>query len=154
MSMILMPRLAAALVACGVALPALAGDITVSDPFARASAGMAQAGAAFMTLTNSGAAADDLVSASTPVAANAELHTHIMDGDVMRMRQVPVIDVPAGGSVALKPGGLHVMLLGLKAPLKEGETFPLTLNFAKAGTMTVNVPVKSAAQMAPMHGAH
>ena len=113
---------------------------------------MAQAGAAFMTLKNASAVNDQLVAASTPVSATAELHNHIKEGDVVRMRQVPSIEVPAGGSVALQPGGLHVMLLGLKQPLREGETFPLTLTFAHAGAVTVEVPVKSAGEMAPMPG--
>jgi copper(I)-binding protein len=135
------------------AAAAHAGDIAVTDPFARASAGPAKVGAAFMTLKNSGAADDALVAAESPVAARAELHTHIKDGDVMRMRQVPSIDVPARGSVSLQPGGLHIMLIDLKEPLKQGESFPLKLTFAKAGTLTVQVPVKSPAEMAPMPGA-
>ena len=141
--------LAAAVV---LAQPAAAADISVQDPFARASAGMAQVGAAFMTLKNTSAANDQLVAASSPVSATAELHNHIKDGDIIRMRQVPSIDVPAGGTVALQPGGLHVMLIGLKQPLREGETFPLTLTFAHAGAVTVEVPVKSAGEMAPMPG--
>ncbi len=131
---------------------AVAGDIKVENPFARASAGMATVGAAFMTLKNDSTTPDELVSASSPVAAKAELHTHIKDGDIMRMREVPSIEVPAGGTTALQPGGLHVVLIDLKAPLKRGETFPLTLTFAKAGTMTVEVPVKSPGEMAPMTG--
>ena len=144
--------LPAALAAVVLARPVVAADISVQDPFARASAGMAQAGAAFMTLKNTSAVNDQLVAASTPVSATAELHNHIKEGDVVRMRQVPSIEVPAGGSVALQPGGLHVMLLGLKQPLREGETFPLTLTFAHAGAVTVEVPVKSAGEMAPMPG--
>jgi copper(I)-binding protein len=126
---------------------AYAGDIIVVDPFARASAGSVNVGAAFMTLKNSGAAADALVAAESPVAARTELHTHIRDGEVMRMRQVSLIDVPAGESVDLRPGGAHIMLIDLKEPLKQGETFPLTLTFAKAGTVTVQVPVKSPGEM-------
>ena len=144
--------LPAALAAVVLTQPVAAADISVQDPFARASAGMAQAGAAFMTLKNASAVNDQLVAASTPVSATAELHNHIKEGDVVRMRQVPSIEVPAGGSVALQPGGLHVMLLGLKQPLREGETFPLTLTFAHAGAVTVEVPVKSAGEMAPMPG--
>lgn len=145
-------RVAAVVLGFGVAVPAFAGDIAVTDPFARASAGAAKTGAAFMTITNSGSEADSLVSASTPAAAEAELHTNVMDGSVMRMRPVQSIDVPADGEVSLQPGGLHVMLLDLKAPLKEGQTIPLTLTFAKAGTVTVEVPVKSPAAMGMKHG--
>ncbi|MBK8174756.1 MAG: copper chaperone PCu(A)C [Rhodospirillales bacterium] len=129
---------------------AFAADITVEDAFARASAGMVQTGAAFMTLKNSGSVDDKLIAAHSPVATQVELHTHIKDGEVMRMRPVPSIDVPAGGSATLQPGGLHIMLIGLKAPLKQGEQFPLTLSFAKAGEMTIEVPVKSPGAMSPM----
>jgi periplasmic copper chaperone A len=144
--------LASTLAVALLAAPALAGDITVADPFARASAGMAEVGAAFMTLRNTSKSDDQLIGASAPVSGSAELHNHIKDGDIMRMRQVPSINIPAGGTVALQPGGLHVMLMGLKQPLKQGEVFPLTLTFAKAGTMTVEVTVKAPAAMAPMPG--
>lgn len=127
-----------------------ASDITIDDPFARASAGSVKVGAAFMVVKNSGATDDALVGAESPVAARAELHTHIKDGEVMRMRQVSSIDVPAGGTVSLQPGGLHIMLIDLKQPLRQGETFPLSLTFAKAGTLAVDVPVKSPAEMGSM----
>lgn len=142
----------AVLVAVVLTHPVAAAEITVQDPFARASAGMAETGAAFMKLSNASAVNDQLVAASTPVSAKAELHDHIKEGDIMRMRQVPSIEVPAGGTVALQPGGLHIMLMGLKQPLREGETFPLTLTFAHAGAVTVEVPVKSVGEMAPMPG--
>ena len=105
MATLLTRILAAALLSALSSAAAHAGDIAVVDPFARASAGPVKAGAAFMTLKNSGAAADALVAAESPVAARAELHAHISDGDVMRMRQVSLIDVPAGESVDLQPGG-------------------------------------------------
>ena len=142
--------LTAAMLSVFSAAAAHAGDIAVEDPFARASAGPAKVGAAFMIVKNSGAAVDALIAAESPVAARAELHTHIKDGDVMRMRQVPSIDVPAGGTVSLQPGGLHIMLIDLKQPLRQGETFPLTLTFAKAGRLAVDVPVKSPAEMGSM----
>jgi copper(I)-binding protein len=129
---------------------AYAGDIAVADPFARASAGGAKVGAVFMTLKNSGSTTDALAGAESPVAERAELHTHIKEGDIMLMRPVQAIDVPAGGSVSLQPGGLHVMLIDLRQPLMEGEAFPLTLTFAKAGAMTIEVPVRGQAAMAPM----
>lgn len=144
--------LPAALAAAVLAQPVAAADISVEGPFARASAGMAQTGAAFMTLKNTSATADQLTAASTPVAATAELHNHIKEGDIVRMRQVDSIEVPAGGTVALQPGGLHLMLIGLKQPLREGETFPLTLTFAHAGALTVEVPVKAVGEMPPMPG--
>ena len=159
-------RWLAAVAAMGLGVgSAWAGDITVVDPFARASSAVAQAGAAFMTIRNGGAA-DRLVKAETPASERTELHTVTRDGDVMRMRMLEWIDVPAGGEATLRPGGLHVMLLGLRQPLKEGATVPLTLVFEKAGAITVEVPVKGAgAGMPPAampgmshdsmpHGAH
>ena len=144
------PAMAAAVLSVLATVPAYAGDIAVDEPFARASAGGSTVGAAFMTLKNSGTMADALVAVASPVAARAELHSHVKDGDITRMRKVDEIDVPAGGSVSLQPGGLHVMLIDLRQPLKQGEEVPLTLTFSKAGTMTIQVPVKSPAEMAPM----
>ena len=142
--------MAAAMLSIFSASAAYSGDVAVDDPFARASAGAAKVGGVFMTLKNSGPAADALVAAESPVAARAELHTHIREGDIIRMRPVEAIDVPPGGAVSLRPGGQHVMLIDLRQPLKQGETFPLTLTLAKAGKMTIEVPVKSPAEMAPM----
>jgi copper(I)-binding protein len=130
------------------------GDITVEGPWARASAGKAKAGAAFMTLNNAGATDDRLTGVSAGVSDKAQLHTHIKEGDIMRMRPVEAIDVPAGGVAALEPGGHHVMFMGLHEPLKEGETFPLTLTFEKAGEVTVEVMVMKVGAMGhgSMHG--
>ena len=143
----------AALAASVFAVPAVAGDIEIHHPWARASAGMARAGAAFMGIHNNGADADRLVAASADVSKTVELHTHIKDGDIMRMRRVDGgIPVPAEGVVHLEPGSYHVMFMGLTAPLKEGATFPLTLTFENGGTVTVDVEVKGAGAMGPMHG--
>lgn len=139
--------LAAALIL--VAGPAWAGDISIEEPFARASPGLAQAGAAFMTLRNAGQTPDRLIKAEAPVSERTELHTVTRDGDVLRMRAVEAIDIPAGGEAQLKPGGYHVMFLGLKEPLKEGASVPLTLTFEKAGVVRVEVPVKAAGAGAP-----
>lgn len=115
--------------------------IAVEAPFARASAGPVRNGAAFLTLRNGSGEDDRLVAARAPVADRVELHTHLHENGVMRMRQVEAIEVPAGGTAMLKPGGDHVMLMGLKAPLQEGESFPLTLVFEKAGEITVDVTI-------------
>ena len=153
---------AAALLGIGLAiggLPAQAQDYThgalsINDPWARASAGPARAGAAFMTLSNSGTEDDRLLSASAEVSEAVELHSHMMQDGVMRMRPVEGgIVVPAGGTADLAPGGLHVMFLGLKAPFKEGERFPLTLTFENAGSITVEVAVQGVASMGPGAGA-
>lgn len=136
---------AAALVSFSVS--SWAADISVQNVWARASAGAVKNGAAFLTIQNTGASDDAVVSASTTVCDHAELHTHIKDGTVMRMRQVENIPVPAGQTVMLKPGGLHVMLMGLSHPLKEGETFPLTLTFEKAGSIETTATVQGPGAM-------
>jgi copper(I)-binding protein len=120
-----------------------AGAISIAHPHARATAAGQPAGGGFMKFENRGTVADRLVSVSADVSASVELHTMSMQGDVMRMRQVDAIELPAGQSVELKPGGLHIMFIGLKAPLKAGETFPLTLRFEKAGEVTVQVNVEA-----------
>lgn len=142
---------------CMVAGTAWAGDakvgaLSIEGAFARATPGAAKNGGAFLTIVNTGAQADTLTAASAPVAPVAELHTHIKEGDVMKMRPVEAIEVPAGGTVTLQPGGLHVMLMGLTEPLKEGQSFPLKLTFAKAGAVEVAVDVKGVGAMGPMGG--
>lgn len=128
--------------------------VKVEQPWARATVPGQPAGGGYFKLTNSGAAADRLLSVSADVSASVELHSMSMEGDVMRMRQIDGIDVPAGGSVELKPGGLHVMFIGLKAPLKVGATFPVTLKFAKAGDVKATVEVKDAQAGANVHDGH
>jgi copper(I)-binding protein len=127
------------------------GDLTIAQPWARASAGKAKNGVAYMTLANKGTAKDRLVGATTPAARKASLHTHLMEGDIMKMRPVEAVEIAPGKSAVLKPGGLHVMLMGLKTPLKEGEAFPLTLTFENAGSVEVRVMVHKAGAMGPAH---
>jgi copper(I)-binding protein len=86
---------------------------------------------------------------STPVAKKAELHTMLMEGTVMKMRRLAGLDIPAGEAVTLKPGGDHVMLMGLNQPLRAGQTFPLTLDFEKAGRRTVMVSIEKAGATGP-----
>jgi copper(I)-binding protein len=102
------------------------------------------AGGGFLRIVG-GPANDKLVSASADIAGRVELHSMSMDGNVMRMRQIDGIEVPAGKTVELKPGGLHVMFMDLKTPLKTGASFPLTLKFEKAGDVKVDVKVQPAA---------
>ena len=139
--------LATGILSMGLAGSALAGDISVSNAWSRASMGMARAGVAFLTLKNSGKVDDKLVSASADISKKVELHTHLMDNGIMRMRQVKSIDVPAGATTQLKPGGLHVTFIGLKAPLKKGGSFPLTLNFEKSGSVKTTVTVHGGGAM-------
>lgn len=127
------------------ALPAHAGeaDAVVADaPYVRLMPPAATTSAAFMILRNAGAAPARLLAASSPLAERVELHDHLRDGDVMRMRRVDSVAIPASGQVQLQPGGLHVMLIGLKRPLKEGENVPLTLEFADGSQKQVTAPIK------------
>jgi periplasmic copper chaperone A len=148
------PPIARSLLAVGIlaaiAPAALAqqsnAGVTVSDAWARATASTASTGAAYLTITDHGTP-DRLVSASTPVAATAELHQTTMHDGVMQMRPVDGLPVSAGAPVTLAPGGYHLMLMQLRQPLHAGDSFPLTLNFAKAGAVQVNVAVKSAGAM-------
>jgi periplasmic copper chaperone A len=118
------------------------GALAIDHPWARATASSQGNGAAYLTVTNNGAA-DRILGAQSPVASRVELHTHGMDdAGVMRMRQVEAVDLPAGEVTELKPGGLHIMLIGLAAPLAEGETFPLSLVLEDGGTIELEVQVE------------
>lgn len=128
-----------------------AGPIEVEHPWARATAGSVPNGAAYLVLTDHGSAPDRLVSASSPAAERAELHMHMMDNGVMKMRPVDAIEVTPGSSTTLAPGGLHIMLFGLREPLVKGKAFPLTLVFEKAGAVTVEVDVQGAGAATPAH---
>jgi hypothetical protein len=128
-----------------------AGDLAVSHPWARASAGRAKNGVVFMTIANNGQATDRLVKISTPVAMKASLHRSEMAGGLMHMRLVEALAVEPGEPTVLKPGGLHVMLMGLKAPLKKGQAFTLTLTFENAGSVDVAVETQGPGAMAPDH---
>ncbi|WKB52881.1 copper chaperone PCu(A)C [Eleftheria terrae] len=149
----------ALLASCALALCTRANAATpiqVHAPWARPTVAGQTSGGGFLTLENQGPTADKLVGAATPVAGSTELHSMKMEGPVMRMRHVEAIDLPAGQKVELKPGGLHVMFFGLKAPLKAGDTVPLTLRFEKAGEVTVQMKVGAPAADAPRtgHSAH
>ena len=126
--------------------PAFAAGVTVENPYARPSLGAARNSAAYMTLKNGSDAPDKLIRAEGDVAKEVSLHTHLMkkvDGKViMQMRPVKDIPIPAHGVTALHPGGLHIMLIGVKKPLKPGDSFTLKLVFAHSGPVTVTVPVK------------
>ncbi len=117
------------------------GQIKVENPYTRATVAGQKVAGGFMKIENKGAA-DQLISASSPIAAEMQLHTMSMEGNVMKMREVKAIDVPANGSVDLKPGGLHLMFMDIKAPLKAGESVPVKLKFQKAGELEIKVPVR------------
>jgi hypothetical protein len=137
---------AASLVLVGAAL-AQTGQVEVSNAWARATPGKAENGAAYLTILSP--TTDRLVSVSSPVAKKAELHTMSMAGMVMQMRPLAGLDIPAGRPVTLKPGGEHIMLLGLDRPLQEGESFPLTLNFERAGPLSVTAVVQKLSATGP-----
>lgn len=125
--------------------------IMVEQPWARATAGPAKAGAAYMTLVNHGGATDRLLGAKSDLAARTEIHTHLMENGVMKMRQVEGIEVAPGTPTVLQPGGLHIMFMGLKAPFKEGQELPLTLVFEKAGEVPVTFTVQGVGASQPKH---
>ena len=118
------------------------GGVQIENAYTRATVPGQMAAGGFMKIENKGAA-DQLLSASSSVASEVQLHEMSMDGQVMKMRQVKDISVPAGGTVELKPGGLHLMLMGIKKPLATGETIPVKLKFAKAGEVEVKMPVNA-----------
>ena len=144
------------LAAALAAAPATFAQVAVSDAWVRGTVAGQKATGAFMQLK---ADADvSLVGASSPVAGIVEIHEMKMDAGVMRMSAIPALPLPAGKAVELKPGGYHVMLMALKAPLKEGDTVPVTLTFkdrdGKASTMLVNAPVKALTAAPPAAAAH
>jgi hypothetical protein len=118
------------------------GSIKIENAYTRATVPGQQVAGGFMKIENKGAA-DQLISASSPAAGEVQLHEMAMDGNVMKMRQVKDIAVPAGGAVELKPGGLHLMFMNIKAPLAAGQTVPVKLKFAKAGEVEVKMPVNA-----------
>jgi hypothetical protein len=152
------PILGLAAVAIAIVAPVAAHDfeagrLTLQHPWTRATTG--QVGAGFVEIVNAGKAPDQLLSASSTAADKVEIHTMTMDNGIMRMRPLPGgIAVPAGKTASLKPGGNHIMLIGLKAPLVEGALVPLTLNFAKAGPVKVQLKVEAAGATEPAHSNH
>lgn len=127
-------------------------NLEIDHPWSRATVAAVPTGAVYFVVNNPGTTMDRLVSVSTPVANTSELHTHIKDGELMRMRKVDAIEIAPASRVALEPGGLHVMLMGLKEPLVKGKAFPLTLVFEEAGPVTVEVAVQGISELAPSQG--
>lgn len=144
------------------AATAAEATIRAADSWARATGPDAKVGMVFVTLTNAAAAPDRLVSATSPAAAKVEFHRHVHAGGAMKMEQQSAIDLPPGVPVRFSPGGLHVMLDGLKARLVAGQSIPLTLTFAASAPLTLPVtvvaqgapPPGAAAPAQPMHGDH
>jgi periplasmic copper chaperone A len=120
-----------------------AGDLIVSQPWARPTPPSATVGAVYFSVTNGGAKADRLLSISSPMARSVEIHESRSVQGMVQMRAIPSLDCPAGAAVKIEPGALHVMLLGLKGPLTPGMEFPLSLRFRDAGVVTVRVSVNA-----------
>ncbi|MBU3697576.1 copper chaperone PCu(A)C [Dechloromonas sp.] len=141
-----------------VSLGALAGaadSVTVQDPYVRLAPPNAPATGAFMVIRNGGDKDVKVVKASNPASKVTELHTHLNEGGVMKMRPVPAIEVKAKGEAVLKPGGLHVMLIDLKAPMKEGDVVPITLGFDDGSSKQVDAKVvRPTAAAMPMDHKH
>lgn len=120
-----------------------AGEIHLDRPYARATMPMQPAAGVYLTLENTGKTADKLIALASPAAKNVELHTMSMEGNIMKMRQAPQLELKPAEKIVMKPGaGYHIMLIGLVQPLKAGARFPLTLTFEKAGKIEVSVWVE------------
>jgi copper(I)-binding protein len=117
-------------------------NIVVEDVWAPPTPGASKTAAVYFTVINRGGTPDRIVGAESPAAEHADMHTTIRDGDVMRMRRVVSVEVPAGGKAVFAPNGFHVMLTGLKAPLKMGDAVPITLKFAEAGDVPAVATVR------------
>jgi copper(I)-binding protein len=136
-----LPLLVAGLLLSAGALAGSADQISVRDPYVRLTPPNAPATAAFMVIRNEGAQDAKLVKADNPLSRLTELHTHLHEGGVMKMRPVAGVDIKAGGETALQPGGLHIMMIDLKAPMKEGDVVPITLIFDDGSSKQVEAKV-------------
>jgi len=140
-----------------LAVPAIAhdyklGTLEVSHPWTRATPPTAQAGGGFLTVTNKGTTSDRLVAVRSSASDKVEIHEMKMDGNVMRMRELEKgLEIPAGATVMLKPGGFHIMFMGLKAPFAKDAKVPVTLVFEKAGNLDIALDVEALGASAPKH---
>ena len=139
--------LAVAMSLFGVAVTADPSSVRVDAAWSRALPPVSDTGAVYVTVTNLGVQPDALVGAETPMAERAELHEHVMQDGLMKMRKVDAVKLAPGGTVVMEPGGLHVMLMKLAQPLEAGTSFPITLHFRSAPTVTVSVSVMSMGAM-------
>ena len=133
--------LAAGLLFSAGVLAGAADNVSVQDPYVRLAPPNAAATAAFMVIRNTGDKDVKVVKADNPVSKATELHTHLNEGGVMKMRPVPAIEIKAKGEAVLRPGGLHVMMIDLKAPMKEGDSVPITLTFDDGSSKQVDAKV-------------
>jgi copper(I)-binding protein len=132
---------------------AKSGNLFLDDAWTRATPGGAKVGGGYLTIDNKGTTADRLIGGSSPVAGKVEVHAMAMKNGVMTMRLLKDgLPIPAGQSVKLAPGGYHIMLMDLKAPLKKGEKIPVTLKFEKAGDVRVTLEVQDIGATSPGSG--
>lgn len=150
-------RVALAVPLAFLAVPATAQDykvgaLEISRPWTRATPATAQSGGGFLTITNKGTTPDRLIAARSTVSDKAEVHEMRMDGNVMKMRELEKgLEIPAGATVMLKPGGYHIMFMGLKAPFAKDAKVPVTLVFEKAGSLDISLDVEALGAGAPKH---
>ena len=143
-----------------LALPAAArdyklGTIEIGNPWSRATPPTAQSGGGFLVLTNKGTTPDRLIAVKSAASDKVEIHEMKMDGNVMRMRELEKgIEIPPGATVELKPGGFHIMFMGLKAPFAKDAQVPVTLVFEKAGSIDVELAVQAMGAAPPGQGRH
>ena len=140
-----------------LALPASAhdyklGSLEIVQPWTRATPATAQSGGGFLTITNKGTTPDRLVSVRSTASDKVEVHEVRMENNVMKMRELDKgLEIPAGATVMLKPGGYHIMFVGLKAPFAKDTKVPVTLVFEKAGSLDVELAVEALGTSAPKH---
>lgn len=135
------------------AQPVKSGDLVLDQAWSRATPGGAKIGGGYLTIDNKGAAGDKLIGGSSPVAGKIEVHEMAMNNGVMTMRLLKDgLPIPAGQSVKLAPGGYHLMLMDLKAPLKKGDKIPVTLKFEKAGDVKITLDVQAIGATSPASG--
>jgi copper(I)-binding protein len=154
--------ISAALLLIGVSSNAVghqAGEIHIGHPYVRPTMPGQTSGAAYLSLKNNGRTTDKLISITSPVARSVEIHTMSMEGNVMKMREAPDIELKPSALVEMKPGhGFHIMLIGIQAPLKTGDKIPLTLTFEKSGKAEISALVEDkgpkAATEKPAHQHH
>ncbi len=150
-------RLTLAVAIALLALPAFAQDykvgaLEITRPWTRATPATAQSGGGFLTIVNKGTTADRLIAARSTASDKVEVHEMRMDGNVMRMRELEKgLEIPAGATVMLKPGGYHIMFMGLKAPFAKDTKVPVTLVFEKAGSLDIVLDVEALGASAPKH---
>jgi copper(I)-binding protein len=139
---------------CAIARDYALGDLRIVHPYAWPTPPGARTGGAYFTISNLGTTGDRLLRVASSAAKNVQLHSMKMEGNVMRMRALASLDIPAGATVSLGPGGYHVMLVGLAHPLVVGEDVPLTLTFERSGAIDVSAPVEVRAANAEMAHRH